>query len=594
MPTILTKKSDTPGAVPATANLTNAAGGAELAVNTADKRLFTINSSSGIIEVGTNPSSLTCADASFTVARVGSLTITSLTLTNATVTSATVTTLTGTSANITTLSGTNLSYGSATITTGNLAFTGTAQRITGDMSNATVANRLAFQTSTTNGNTVLGVLPNGTATTTAFQLNNNSDTTAALAFGNLQVSTSEFQIGSAIRNAGTYVPMTFYTGGSERVRIDTSGNVGIGTSSPGTKLDAYSSSTTSTILRARNDTTTVYLDANNAYSYLNTFTNHPMLFGTNNTERMRIDSSGNVGIGGTAAAYEKLRVSGFTSNSGFTYGITSAGTIPSATTSAAINISSVVATQAASFTLSSLQHFQAYQSTFGAGSSVTTQVGFFADSSLTGATNNYGFYSNIASGSNRWNFYAAGTANNYFAGSLGVGSNPANWPTYRLVAEITGSGNNAALLTNDQSATTTVFVWNKATSGDNLFIQFATDGGATVRGSIDYNRAGGAVRYNTTSDYRAKDVFGAWDDAGATIDALKVYRGKMHGATLERPMMIAHEAQAVVPYAVSGEKDAVDKDGKPVYQQMDHQVLVPLLIAELQAVRARLAALEAK
>jgi hypothetical protein len=58
--------------------------------------------------------------------------------------------------------------------------------------------------------------------------------------------------------------------------------------------------------------------------------------------------------------------------------------------------------------------------------------------------------------------------------------------------------------------------------------------------------------------------------------------------------MIAHEAQAVVPYAVSGEKDAVDKDGKPVYQQMDHQVLVPLLIAELQAVRARLAALEAK
>jgi hypothetical protein len=79
----------------------------------------------------------------------------------------------------------------------------------------------------------------------------------------------------------------------------TSGNVGIGTSTPNTKLDVYLSGTTSTILRARNDTTSVYLDANNGYSYLNTFSNHPMLFGTNNTERMRIDSSGNLLVGTT-------------------------------------------------------------------------------------------------------------------------------------------------------------------------------------------------------------------------------------------------------------------------------------------------------
>lgn len=69
---------------------------------------------------------------------------------------------------------------------------------------------------------------------------------------------------------------------------------------PTTKIDAYSTSTTSTAIKARNDTTTVYLDANNAYSYLNTSTNHPMLFGTNNTERMRISSVGYLGIGQTA------------------------------------------------------------------------------------------------------------------------------------------------------------------------------------------------------------------------------------------------------------------------------------------------------
>ena len=57
MTTILTKKKDTSGA-PATADITNAVGGAELAVNTADKRLYTKDSSNDIVEVGTNPASL--------------------------------------------------------------------------------------------------------------------------------------------------------------------------------------------------------------------------------------------------------------------------------------------------------------------------------------------------------------------------------------------------------------------------------------------------------------------------------------------------------------------------------------------------------
>ena len=93
---------------------------------------------------------------------------------------------------------------------------------------------------------------------------------------------------------------------------------------------------------------------------------------------------------------------------------------------------------------------------------------------------------------------------------------------------------------------------------------------------------------------RAKDVYGLLDDSGETIDALKVYRGKMHGATMERPMLIAHEAQEIAPYAVTGEKDAVNEDGTPKFQQMDTSSLVPLLIAEIQSLRSRVAALEAK
>lgn len=107
MPTILLKKSDTPSSVPTTANLTNLAGGAEVAVNTADRRMYTMNSSSAVVELGTNPSSLSIANN----ASINILTATTATITTLNGTSATVTTLGSTSANITTLTGT-----SATIT----------------------------------------------------------------------------------------------------------------------------------------------------------------------------------------------------------------------------------------------------------------------------------------------------------------------------------------------------------------------------------------------------------------------------------------------------------------------------------------------
>jgi hypothetical protein len=79
-------------------------------------------------------------------------------------------------------------------------------------------------------------------------------------------------------------------------------------------------------------------------------------------------------------------------------------------------------TAASAFTLSNLYHYGALQNTIGLGSTVTNQIGFVADATIIGATNNYGFQSNIASGSGRWNFYAGGTAANYMAGTLEVGS----------------------------------------------------------------------------------------------------------------------------------------------------------------------------
>jgi hypothetical protein len=130
------------------------------------------------------------------------------------------------------------------------------------------------------------------------------------------------------------------------------------------------------------------------------------------------------------------------------------------------------------------------------------------------------------------------------------------------------------------------YLWNDATTGDNTFSVFASDAGGTTRGSITYNRTGGITAYNTTSDYRAKDISGPVTGSGALIDSIPVYMGTMKGATQERPMFIAHETPA---YAHTGEKDAVDADGNPVYQQMDASALIPVMWAEIQSLRKRLA-----
>ena len=112
---------------------------------------------------------------------------------------------------------------------GNLGFTGTGNRITGDFSNATVANQVAIQSSTTNGSTNLNLAPNGTSLISAFTANNNANILNSHPAQLIALSTEMRLAAAAINNGGgTYLPMTFWAGGLERMRIDTSGRVGIG------------------------------------------------------------------------------------------------------------------------------------------------------------------------------------------------------------------------------------------------------------------------------------------------------------------------------------------------------------------------------
>lgn len=182
------------------------------------------------------------------------------------------------------------------------------------------------------------------------------------------------------------------------------------------------------------------------------------------------------------------------------------------------------------------------------------------------------------------------------SGRLLVGTSSANISSARYACFNAPSGANVAgsFKSDGGAAAQVVEAWNSATTGNNVFVTFYTETSATARGEISYNRSSGLVAYGTTSDYRAKEIIGPVQNPGATIDALRVYEGVMKGATQSRPMLIAHETQAHAPYAVSGVKDDLNEDGTPKFQQMDVSSLVPLLLAELQSLRARVAALEAK
>jgi len=208
-------------------------------------KVILVSNGTDIVEATTYltavPSSLTVTTLNATSASITTLTGTTLGYSSANITTVTGTTISATnmgaqattqfqaaSANITTVTGTNLSAASLTVSTGNLTFSGTAQRITGDMSNATIANRLTFQTSTANSNTTIMAIPNGTSPNSALNLFNAADPTNA-GFGGILVGSTEVQLRAAITGTGSYLPMTFYTNGAEKVRLTTTGNFLVGT-----------------------------------------------------------------------------------------------------------------------------------------------------------------------------------------------------------------------------------------------------------------------------------------------------------------------------------------------------------------------------
>ena len=281
------------------------------------------------------------------------------------------------------------------------------------------------------------------------------------------------------------------------------------------------------------------------------------------TQAMTLDASGNLGVGTTSPA-AKIDIRGTSTTAfGARNGMLLFNTNSSGNQSNIIGFGSTGSATAACFISTD---------------NPADGSGIYA---LTlGATTSSGVINFLTNGSERARIDSSG--------NLLVGTTSALNGTARLDVSAPSGNNLATTLKNDAGAGQwNTQIWNAGTTGDNALIQFATETSYTGRGSITYNRAGGLIAYNVTSDYRAKDISGPVTGSGALIDSIPVYMGTMKGATQERPMFIAHEVPA---YAHTGVKDAVDADGNPVYQQMDASALIPVMWAEIQSLRQRLSA----
>ena len=363
---------------------------------------------------------------------------------------------------------------------------------------------------------------------------------------------------SGTSNTMNYGFNTYSTGNALYIQND--GNVGIGTSSPQRKLSIANGGPVVEIDPAGGTAGPIYFNYNRSTATYLTPEYWALAHIWNvsgGTKAMTLDSSGNLGLGVTPSAWN----------------------------------SSYRAFQVAS-------HISLWGNSAGGGALI------LANNEVFDATNTRKYlvtdfateYVQL-SGQHQWKTAPSGTAGGTIsftqamtlttAGNLLVGTTAVvvnNKEALGVVA-LDATGPAGSFKNSAGAASAAIECWNSATTGNNIFTTFATDAYA-ARGTITYNRAGGLVAYNTTSDYRAKDISGPLTDSGAVIDSTPVYMGKMKGATQERPMFIAHETPA---YAHTGEKDAIDKDGNPVYQQMDASALVPVMWAEIQSLRKRLA-----
>lgn len=135
--------------------------------------------------------------------------------------------------------------------------------------------------------------------------------------------------------------------------------------------------------------------------------------------------NGYMGVGGAATASSAIYITNNALSGTTQFGIFSAPVGTSAATGYVAAYTSVPSTAATAFTAADVMGLRMANASKGAGSTITNQHGLYI-ADQTNGTNNYGITSLVSSGSNKFNIYASGTASNYFAGTVGIGTTSPN------------------------------------------------------------------------------------------------------------------------------------------------------------------------
>jgi len=414
-------------------------------------------------------------------------------------------------------------------------------------------------------------------------IRSGTTSTGALYFANAENSTSNNGMIEVDHNAsamsfniyGTGRSFRFKSAGTEVVRIDSSGNLGIGTTTPTALLDITSSTigymnltggasnAQGAFIRFRKSATDIgYLGTSSAIlgdsssdfiMYADGARNATIW--TNGVERMRIDTSGNLLVGTTSVNNAGVISVDFNGQS--KQGITLDDTY------ASVGGAYMIFRNSAGGNAGIISHTE------------ITGIGLISGASLILAS----------ADTERMRLDSSG--------NVLVGKTTSAFGTVGLYFNSTGQG----LFTHSAVDSGGAVLYLNRLNVNGAVALFYKD--TTEVGNISVT--GSATAYNTSSDYRLKENIVPMTGALAKVVQLKpvTYKWKVDGS--DGQGFIAHELAEVVPDCVTGEKDAVDKDGKPAYQGVDTSFLVATLTAAIQEQQAlieslttRLTALENK
>jgi hypothetical protein len=369
---------------------------------------------------------------------------------------------------------------------------------------------------------------------------------------------------------------------TERMRIDNGGNVGIGTSNPAVNLEVASATPTVRISATGGGTPALSLFSAGVYNW-SIQGGTALTFTQDATERARIDSGGRLLVGTSSA---RLISSAFLGGGGANAELEVEGT----------------ALAMGSFASNRNDSFGPYLALVKSRGTTAGSFTLVSDGDGIGALSFNGTDGSAA---------LVGAAISAFVdGTPGANDMPG-----RLVFSTTADGaasptermritNNGEILTN----TTSPYSVSLCTTDFNSASQFGLtlrDTGSAIDANMMYFYKSGNVRgnitttatatsFNTSSDYRLKQDVVPIENASSRVQQLRPVNFAWAETGSRCDGFLAHEAQAVVPQSVTGEKDAVDADGNPVYQGIDQSKLVPLLTAALQEAIAKIETLEAR